>query len=87
MVGRPAKNFFSCTDSGLNKHVRCLMHKTAVNQSNLKKKRSNYYKIFRVGRVTGNIDLFLLLLSEEKHHQQNNKLLHETTRHLSVEGT
>jgi hypothetical protein len=25
-------NFFYCTDSGQNKHVRSLMHKTAVNQ-------------------------------------------------------
>jgi hypothetical protein len=27
-------NFFYCTDSGQNKHVRSLMHTTAVNQCN-----------------------------------------------------
>jgi hypothetical protein len=40
-VGRSANNFFPnffyCTDSGQNKHVRSLIHKTAVNQCNLKK--------------------------------------------------
>jgi hypothetical protein len=38
-VGRSAKNFFLpnffyCTDTGQNKHVRSLMHTTAVNQCN-----------------------------------------------------
>jgi hypothetical protein len=37
-VGRSAKNFFLnffyCTDSGQNKYVRSLIHKTAVNQCN-----------------------------------------------------
>jgi hypothetical protein len=41
-VGRSAKNlfpnFFYCTDPGQNKHVRSLMHKTAANQCNFKKK-------------------------------------------------